>query len=51
MGRSVKKGPFIDEHLMKKVQTEIKKGTKNPAARMPTCRPEIDNTWTVPVTR
>ena len=26
MGRSVKKGPFVDEHLMKKVQkaTEIK---------------------------
>jgi small subunit ribosomal protein S19 len=30
MARSTKKGPFIDEHLMKKVQAEIKKGTKNP---------------------
>jgi small subunit ribosomal protein S19 len=30
MARSTKKGPFIDEHLMKKVLAEIKKGTKNP---------------------
>ena len=30
MTRSTKKGPFIDEHLMKKVQAEIKKGTRNP---------------------
>jgi small subunit ribosomal protein S19 len=29
MGRSVKKGPFVDDHLWKKVQAEIKKGTKN----------------------
>jgi small subunit ribosomal protein S19 len=29
MGRSVKKGPFVDEHLWKKVQAEISKGTKN----------------------
>lgn len=29
MGRSTKKGPFVDEHLWKKVQVEIKKGTKN----------------------
>jgi small subunit ribosomal protein S19 len=30
MGRSTKKGPFIAEHLAKKVAAEIKKGTKNP---------------------
>ncbi|MFN0009400.1 MAG: 30S ribosomal protein S19 [Planctomycetota bacterium] len=30
MARSTKKGPFIDEHLMKKVLAEIKKGTRNP---------------------
>ena len=30
MARSTKKGPFIDEHLMKKVAVEIKKGTRNP---------------------
>ena len=27
MPRSLKKGPFIDEHLMKKVNAEIEKGT------------------------
>jgi small subunit ribosomal protein S19 len=30
MGRSTKKGPFIDEHLLKKVAAEVKKGTRNP---------------------
>jgi len=30
MGRSTKKGPFIDEHLVKKVLAENQKGTRNP---------------------
>ena len=30
MGRSVKKGPFIDEKLMKKVMTQKAGGAKNP---------------------
>ena len=30
MSRSVKKGPFIAEHLAKKVAAENQKGTKNP---------------------
>ena len=30
MGRSAKKGPFIDDHLMRKVAAENQKGTKNP---------------------
>lgn len=29
MPRSLKKGPFIDEHLAKKVQEQVEKGTKN----------------------
>lgn len=29
MSRSVKKGPFIDEHLMKKVEAENAANTKN----------------------
>jgi len=44
MGRSVKKGPFIDEHLWKKVQAEITKGTKNPIktwSRRSTLTPEM----------
>lgn len=44
MGRSVKKGPFIDEHLWKKVQSEITKGTKNPIktwSRRSTLTPEM----------
>ena len=28
MGRSVKKGPFVDDHLIKKVNTAIAKGDK-----------------------
>jgi small subunit ribosomal protein S19 len=44
MGRSVKKGPFIDAHLQKKVDAEIKKGTKNPIktwSRRSTSPPEF----------
>ena len=44
MGRSVKKGPFIDDHLAKKVALEIKKGTKNPIktwSRRSTIPPEF----------
>ena len=44
MGRSVKKGPFIDAHLQKKVDAEIKKGTKNPIktwSRRSTIPPEF----------
>jgi small subunit ribosomal protein S19 len=44
MGRSVKKGPFIDDHLAKKVAHEIKKGTKNPIktwSRRSTIAPEF----------
>ena len=29
MPRSLKKGPFVDGHLMKKVDAENDKGTKN----------------------
>jgi len=29
MPRSLKKGPFIDDHLLKKVETQNDKGTKN----------------------
>ena len=29
MGRSLYKGPFVDDHLMKKVDTQNDKGTKN----------------------
>lgn len=29
MGRSVKKGPFADEHLLKKVREQNKNNTKN----------------------
>ena len=29
MPRSLKKGPFVDDHLMKKVDAENDKGTKN----------------------
>ena len=30
MPRSLKKGPFVDDHLQKKVDAENSKGTKNP---------------------
>ena len=29
MGRSTKKGPFVDDHLLKKVDVQNEKGTKN----------------------
>lgn len=29
MPRSLKKGPFVDDHLLKKVETQNEKGTKN----------------------
>ena len=35
MARSLKKGPFVDEHLMKKVQEMNKSGKK-----------EVIKTWT-----
>jgi small subunit ribosomal protein S19 len=28
VGRSVKKGPFVDDHLMKKINTAVEKGDK-----------------------
>ena len=30
MGRSLKKGPFVDHHLYKKVEVQNKEGTKKP---------------------
>lgn len=30
MGRSLKKGPFVDHHLLKKVEQQNKEGTKKP---------------------
>jgi small subunit ribosomal protein S19 len=30
MGRSLKKGPFVDHHLIKKVRTQNEVGTKKP---------------------
>jgi small subunit ribosomal protein S19 len=44
MGRSTKKGPFIDDHLVEKVAREIKAGTKNPIktwSRRSTIPPEF----------
>ncbi|MFN0241320.1 MAG: 30S ribosomal protein S19 [Planctomycetota bacterium] len=44
MARSTKKGPFIDEHLQKKVAAEIAKGTRNPIktwSRRSTIPPEF----------
>ena len=29
MARSIKKGPFVDDHLIKKVDTQNDKGTRN----------------------
>lgn len=29
MGRSLRKGPFVDHHLLEKVQKQNKEGTKN----------------------
>jgi small subunit ribosomal protein S19 len=44
MGRSTKKGPFIAEHLIKKVAAENQKGTRNPIktwSRASTIPPEF----------
>ena len=44
MGRSLKKGPFIDSHLMKKVEEQNKANTKNVIktwSRRSTIFPEI----------
>jgi small subunit ribosomal protein S19 len=44
MPRSLKKGPFVDERLMKKVQTQIDAGTKTPIktwSRTSTITPEF----------
>ncbi|MCX7005709.1 MAG: 30S ribosomal protein S19, partial [Kiritimatiellaeota bacterium] len=30
MGRSIKKGPFVDGHLLKKVEAAAKTGDKKP---------------------
>ena len=30
MGRSLKKGPFVDHHLQKKISTQNTEGTKKP---------------------
>ncbi len=30
MGRSLKKGPFVDHHLLEKIQRQGKEGTKKP---------------------
>lgn len=30
MGRSLKKGPFVDHHLLKKVENQNKAGSKTP---------------------
>ena len=30
MGRSIKKGPFVDAHLLKKVEAVVKSGDKKP---------------------
>ena len=52
MGRSTKKGPFIDEHLVKKVNAEIQKGTKNPiqarVSRTISRAPFLDLTTLIP---
>ncbi len=29
MPRSLKKGPFVDDHLLRKVETQYEAGTKN----------------------
>lgn len=44
MPRSLKKGPFIDLHLLKKVETALEKGDKKPIktwSRRSTVFPEI----------
>ncbi len=44
MGRSLKKGPFVDEKLMKKIDAQDVAGSKNPIktwARRSTIAPEF----------
>lgn len=44
MARSVKKGPFIDDHLAKKVEAHVKSGDKTPIktwSRRSTIIPEM----------
>src|ERR1051325_7975424 len=44
MARSTKKGPFIADHLLKKVRAETRKGTRNPIktwSRRSTIPPEF----------
>ncbi len=44
MGRSLKKGPFVSEKLIEKVEKQIQAGTKNPIrtwARSSTIVPEF----------
>lgn len=44
MSRSLKKGPFIDQHLIKKVQDMVKEGKKSPIktwSRRSTVFPEM----------
>lgn len=44
MSRSLKKGPFIDQHLIKKVQDMVKEGKKTPIktwSRRSTIFPEM----------
>ncbi len=30
MGRSLKKGPFVDHHLLEKIEKQVKEGVKKP---------------------
>ena len=44
MPRSVKKGPFVDDHLLKKVQVQVQSGDKTPIktwSRRSTVIPEM----------
>ena len=44
MGRSLKKGPFVDEKLLKKIENQDSAGSKNPIktwARRSTIAPEF----------
>lgn len=44
MGRSIKKGPFVDDHLLKKVNAALDKGDKKPIktwSRRSTIFPEL----------
>ena len=41
MGRSLKKGPFTDDHLVKKVETNTKRAAINTWSRRSTILPEF----------